>query len=185
MCCAMDVGGRNVVQIVDHLTVDGLGERYRTARDATEARHFQAIWLLAQGRKVSEVAGLLAFVERWVELLVVRYNRDGPDALGDLRRNNGRAASVLTPDLLAALAERVKTPPDDGALWSGPKVARWMADYHKLQHVHPQRGWDALKRIRWSIQVPRPRNPRAATPDEQAAYKKTGRRAGRGEPCSP
>ena len=120
----MGVGGRNMVQIVDHLTVDGLGERYRAARDATEARHFQAIWLLAQGRKVSEVAGLLAFVERWVELLVrpkagqtevVRYNRDGPDALGDLRRNNGRAASVLTPDLLAALAERAKTPPDDGA----------------------------------------------------------------------
>lgn len=111
----MNVGGRDVVQIVDHLTVDGLGGRYRAARDATEARHFQAIWLLAQGRKVSEVAGLLAFVERWVELLVVRYNRDGPDALGDLRRNNGRAASVLTPDLLAALAERVKTPPDDGA----------------------------------------------------------------------
>ena len=183
-----------MVQIVGHLTVDGLGERYRFARDATEARHFQAIWLLAQGRGVSEVAGLLAFVERWVELLVrpkagqtevVRYNREGPDALGDLRRNNGRAANVLTPDLLVALAERVKTPPDDGGMWSGPKVARWMAGHHKLEHVHPQRGWDALKRIRWSIQVPRPRNPKAATPDEQAAYKKTRRRGGRGEPRLP
>ena len=58
-----------------------------------------------------EVAEVLAFVPRWVEQLAQRYNAFGPEALGDRRRRNGKAASLLTPDVLAALAERVMAPP--------------------------------------------------------------------------
>src|ERR687897_264789 len=101
-----------MARIVDHLPVEELEARYRAARDATEARHYQAIWLLAQGRTILEVAEVLAFVPRWVEELAARYNAFGPEALGDRRRRNGRAASLLTEDVLAALAERVRTPPD-------------------------------------------------------------------------
>src|SRR5215217_2589708 len=61
--------------------------------------------------------------------------------------------------------------PDDGGLWSGPKVAAWMAQRLGLERVHPQRGWEALKRIGWSIQAPRPRHPRAATPERRAAFR--------------
>ena len=160
-----------MARIVGHLPVEELGTRCRAARDATEARHLQAIWLLAQGRTILEVAEVLAFVPRWVEELAARYNAFGPEALGDRRRRNGRAASLLTPDLLAALAERVKAPPEDGGLWSGPKVAAWMAARLGLAKVHPQRGWEALKRIGWSIQAPRPRHARAATPEARAAFK--------------
>jgi transposase len=149
----------------------GSEARYRAARDATEARHTQAIWLLAQGRTFVEVAEVLAFAPRWVEELAARYNAFGPEALGDRRRRNGRAASLLTEDVLAALAERVRTPPDDGGLWSGPKVAAWMARRLGLERVHPQRGWEALKRIGWSLQAPRPRHPRAATPERRAAFR--------------
>src|SRR5215207_4718949 len=116
-----------MARIVGHLSVAELEARYRAARDVTAARHTQAIWLLAQGRTVLEVAEILAFVPRWVTQLAARYNASGPAALGDRRRRNGRAASLLTPDLLAALAERVRTPSEDGGLWSGPKVAAWMA----------------------------------------------------------
>jgi transposase len=162
-----------MARIVEHLPVEAMEARYRAARDATEARHFQAIWLLAQGRTVLEVAEVLAFVPRWVEELAARYNAFGPETLGDQRRRNGRTASLLTPELLAALAERLKEPPDDAGLWSGPKVAAWMARHLGLAQVHPQRGWEALKRIGWSIQTPRPRHPRAATPEEREALKKT------------
>jgi transposase len=161
-----------MARIVEHLPVEELGARYRAARDATEARHFQAIWLLAQGRTFLEVAEVLAFVPRWVEELAARYNAFGPDALGDQRRRNGRCASLLTPALLAALAERLKEPPDDGGVWNGPKVAGWMARHLGLAKVHPQRGWEALKRIDWSLQAPRPRHPRAATPEQRAAFKR-------------
>ena len=136
-----------MARIVEHLPVAELEARYRAARDATEARHYQAIWLLAQGRTFLEVAEVLAFVPRWVERLAARYNASGPEALGDRRRRNGQAASLLTEDVLSALAERVRTPPEDGGLWSGPKVAAWMARHLGLERVHPQRGWEALRRI--------------------------------------
>jgi transposase len=160
-----------MARIVGHLPVAELEARYRAARDATEARHFQAIWLLAQGRTFLEVAEVLAFVPRWVEELAARYNALGPEALGDQRRRNGRAATLLTEAVLAALAKRVRTPPEDGGLWSGPKVAAWMARRLGLRRVHPQRGWEALKRIGWSPQAPRPRHARAATPERRAAFK--------------
>jgi transposase len=159
------------MRIIEHLSVADLERRYRAAQDVTEARHTQAIWLLAQGRTVLDVAGVLAFVPRWVEQLAARYNARGPEALGDQRRRNGRAASVLTEAVLAALAERLREPPEDGGQWTGPKVARWMAARLGLAKVHAQRGWEALKRVRWSIQAPRPRHPRSATPEQRAAFK--------------
>ncbi len=168
-----------MARIVGHLPVEELGARYRAARDATEARHFQAIWLLAQGRTFLEAAEVLAFAPRWVEELAARYNAFGPDALGDRRRRNGRTASLLTPALLTALAKRVRRPPDDGGLWTGPKVAAWIARRLGLAKVHPQRGWEALKRIEWSIQAPRPRNPRAATPEQRAVFKRGSARRSR------
>src|SRR3954468_23520956 len=63
----------------------------------------------------------------------------GPEALGDLRRRNGSAPSVLRPELLARLPERLATPPSDGGLWTGPKVAAWMAGELGLAAVLPQR----------------------------------------------
>jgi hypothetical protein len=38
----------------------------------------------------------------------------------------------------------------------------------------PQRGWEALKAINWSVQKPRPRHPKAATPEEREAFKTYG-----------
>jgi hypothetical protein len=160
-----------VAHIVEHLPVEELERLYRAARDVTAARHIQAIWLLAQGRTVLDVASVLAFVPRWVEELAARYNAHGPGAWGDQRRRNGRAASVPTPALLAALSERLRAPPEDGGRWTGPKVAVWMARHLGVERVHPQRGWGALKRVRWSIQAPRPRHPRAATPEPQAEFR--------------
>ena len=54
-----------MARIVEHLPLEELEARYRAARDATEARHFQAIWLLARGRTILEVAAVLAFRAGW------------------------------------------------------------------------------------------------------------------------
>jgi hypothetical protein len=129
-----------MTRIVEHLSVEELERRYRAAREVTEARHTQAIWLLAQGRTVLDVAGVLAFAPRWVEQLAARHDAHGPAVLGDPRRRNGRAASVLTAAVLAALAERLKAPPEDGGRWIGPKVALWMARQLGVERVRPQRG---------------------------------------------
>src|SRR4051812_4331684 len=105
--------------------------------------------------------------------LLARYNAQGPQALGDLRRRNGTSPSVLRPDLLDKLKARLREPPPDGGLWTSPKVAAWMAGELGLAAVLPQRGWEALKAIGWSVQKPRPRHPASATPEEREAFKKS------------
>ena len=112
--------------------------------------------------------------QAWVRLLCKRYNEHGPDSLGDRRQNNGSSPAILTPEALSSLKERLKTPPDDGGLWNGPKVARWLASFHSFETVHNQRGWDALV-DRVFHPEPRPRHPNAAGEDREA-LKKTARR---------
>jgi transposase len=159
-----------------HLSAAELEARYETAADPVSKSHFHAVWLLSLGHKASEVAVLLSFSARWVRLLRKRYNEQGPDSLGDRRQNNGSVPAILTPEALSSLKERLKTPPDDGGLWTGPKVARWLASFHSLKTVHDQRGWDALVAIKYSIQKPRPRHPNAAGEEGREALKKTARR---------
>jgi len=161
--------------IAPHVSMAGLEARYKSASEPVAKSHFHALWLIASGLEADEVAELLAFSTRWVKELVRRYNEGGPDVLGDQRAHNGSAPSILTPEALAALRERIKRPPDDGGLWSGPKVALWLAKFHGLKSVHDQRGWDALIAIEYSIQQPRPRHPEAATKKGRAALKKSSR----------
>lgn len=161
-----------MAHIAAHLSIEDLEQRYRGCEDACSARHYQTIWLLAQGRTVPEVSALTSFAPRWIEELQARYNALGPQALGDLRRHNGATASVLKPELLAELKLRLKEPPPDGGLWSSRKVAEFMAGRLGLAQVASQRGWEALRAIGWSIQAPRPKNPKAATPEEEAEFKK-------------
>src|SRR5215210_3858945 len=166
-----------MAHVADHLSVSALEQQYRSCTDVTAARHLQAIWLLAKGHHLAEVAATVSYARRWVERLLARYNAHGPQALGDLRRRNGTSPSVLKPGLLDKLQDRLREPPPDGGLWTSPKVAAWMACELGRTRVAPQRGWEALKAISWSVQKPRPRHPAAATPEQRETFKKA--RAGR------
>jgi transposase len=162
-----------MVQVADHLSAAELQAGWRGSKDARLARHYQVIWLLVEGHTVAEVARLTGFVRRWIEELVVRYNRFGPSSLGDRRRENGAKPRILTPEILAMLRERVKAPPDDGGVWTAKKVAAFMAAELGLARVAEQRGWEALRAIGWTIQRPRPQHAQAATPEEREAFKKS------------
>src|SRR5215204_3041129 len=167
---------RAMARVADHLSVDDLEARLRSAQDPTATRHVQVIWLLARGHTIADVAAVTSFVPRWIEQRLARYNAHGPEALGDLRRRNGSAPSVLRPELLAWLpgaacdASARRWPVDR------PKVATWMASELGLTRVAPQRGWEALKAMGWSVQKPRPRHPASATPADKAAFEKSGPR---------
>jgi transposase len=163
--------------VAGHLSVAALEERYEACEDVTSSRHFQTIWLLAKGHSTGEVARLTSFGQRWIEQLLERYNALGPSAMGDLRRSNGAPSKVLTPELLERLRARIAEPPPDDGVWTSGKVARWMAGELGLASLAAQRGWEALRAIGWSIQKPRPRNPKAATPEEQDAFKKKSPRS--------
>ena len=161
-----------MARVADHLGLEELQAGYRHSTDATLARHYQVIWLLAQGRSCPEVARLTSLAPRWIERLLARYNAFGPSSLGDRRRGNGAAPTVLTPEVLEKLEARLKAPPDDGGVWTARKAAAFMS-VEQGRDVAEQRGWEALRAIGRTIQRPRPQHARAATPGEQATFKKT------------
>src|SRR3712207_3158599 len=156
-----------MAHVADHLSVSALEQQYRSCTDVTAARHLQTIWLLAKGHEIAEVAATVSYARRWVERLLARYNAQGPQALGDLRRRNGTSPSVLRPDLLGRPRPRLLGPPPDGGLGTTPRVAAWMGGELGLAGVLPQGGGEALKPINGAVQKPRPRHPAAATPEQR------------------
>ncbi len=161
-----------MARVADYLSVVELERRFRACRDPVEVRHVQAIWLLAQGHTVGATSKVTTFGTRWIEQLLERYNASGPAALANGRRHNGLKPSLLTPEVLEVVRLRLAEPPPDGGVWSSRKVADVIAAHLGLERVLPQRGWEALKALGWSLQRPRPKNPKSATADEAQAFKK-------------
>ncbi len=157
--------------LVAHLSTAELGQRYRAAQQPIERSHLQIVWLLSQGRSECEVAAATGYGVRWITEIVRRYNAEGVDGLGDQRARNTGARPLLSQEDEAALREALAEPPTDGGLWSGPKVAAWMTA-RLGRKVWPQRGWDYLQKLGYSSQVPRPRHAKAASAEEQEAFKR-------------
>jgi len=111
--------------IAAHFSVEALRDRYVSSADVMEARHFQTIWLLAKGHGVGEVAGMTSFGPRWIEQLVVRYNSQGPDAPGDLRRRNGSTAREAAQDeVMRHMLRKIPTTivfPAEPGIWRASK----------------------------------------------------------------
>ena len=53
-----------MAKVAEHLSLAELQAGYRTSGDAKLARHYQVIWLLAQGRSCAEVAQLSSLARR-------------------------------------------------------------------------------------------------------------------------
>jgi hypothetical protein len=113
--------------VAGHLSAAELGRRHRAARDRVERGHLQAVWLLVQGRGRGEVARIVGLGGLRVAEVVRRHDEKGPDGLGDRRRGNAGAGPLLGAEDGAALRAAPAEPPSDGGLWTGPKVAAWMA----------------------------------------------------------
>ena len=166
----------SALALVAHLSTAELGQRYRAAWQPIERSHLQIVWLLSQGRSEREVALVTGYGRRWITEIVRRYNTRGPAGLGDRRHQNAGARLLLDEEAKAALKAVLAEPPADGGLWTGPKVAAWMTA-RLGRKVWPQRGWDYLRKLGYSCQMPRPRHAKAASAAEQETFKR-GSRAG-------
>ena len=162
------------LQIAPHLSHDEIARRYRACRDAREKTHWQALWLLTRPEsppspaRVAEVLGLSA---GWVRALLRRWNAEGPAGLVDRRKAANGGKAKLTPEQQAELYQTLQTPPPDGGLWSGPKVAAYARARWGIS-VCKQTGWEWLRGLGFSLQVPRPSHPEAATPAAVRAWKR-------------
>jgi transposase len=156
-----------------HLPTPELSKRARQAPTLVEARRWHLLALVADGKTVKDAAALVGLNVYYARRVVRRYNREGPASLRDRRLEQ---PPPVRPPLLSAeqqqeLAAAVAGPAPSGGLWTGPAVARWIAQKTGREHVAPQRGHDYLRRLGMSPQRPRPRHTNA-DPAEQAAFKK-------------
>jgi transposase len=160
-------------ELAGHLTSDELKARYRSCRDAMEARRWHALWQISLGATITETAALTSLHRNAVRKIVQRSNADGPSAVRDQRSAHPHGRAPYLPkaqqqELDAAL----DGPAPDGGLWTGPKVAAWLAT-KTGRSIHPQLGWVYLRKLGFRLRRPRPRHQDAASADEQAAWKKT------------
>ena len=116
------------ITIEPHLSKEELQTRFREAKDSILAHHYQIIWLLAQGKKTSEVMEITGYSRSWIYELVWGYNSLGPESLGDHRRQNRDHDPLLNDVQQAQLWQVLQQPHPDGGLWNGRKVADWMSE---------------------------------------------------------
>lgn len=159
------------ISIQPHLSIEELEAYYRHAKDPVQRTHYQIIWLLAQGKRTQEVAGVTGYSRSWIYELVWGYNRIGPETLGDHRHQNPGGSEALLNDVQQAyLWQALQSPPVDGGQWNGRKVADWVAQLIG-RPVARQRGWEYLRTMRLRLRVPRPEH-EEADPLEQEEWKK-------------
>ena len=155
-----------------HLPLAELERRYRRARDPVARSHWQIVWQLARGEPTAAVARATGYSPNWVREVARRYREEGPAGLGDRRHGNPGAAPLLDAAGRAQLRRALGGAAPDGGLWSGRKVAAWMAA-RLGRPVAEQRGWEWLRRLGSTPQRPRPRETRADA-EAQAAFKRGG-----------
>ncbi len=160
--------------VAPHLPPEALADRYRHAHRPVERTHWQIVWLVAGGHSIPDVARLVGYTANWVREIVRRYNAEGPAGLIDRRQHNRGHPPLLTRDQQETLRTTLEAPPPDGGLWTGRKVAAWMAE-RLGRPVGEPRGWEAMRALGFTPQRPRPRAT-IADPAAQAAFKKGGSR---------
>jgi transposase len=157
------------IRLEPHLGIAELEQRYHRATEPVERDRWQMLWLLARGYQAKQIAAVTGYCAKWVGLVARQYNAVGP--VGVPKRRPERVGQrLLSPSLEAALRTALGEAAPDGGLWTAPKVAQWMAQ-RLGRSVAPQRGWEALRRLGYTPQRPRPHHQQADAA-AQAAFPK-------------
>jgi len=174
--------------IAPPLSAEEIARRDRVCRTGVEKTHGQILWLLTRTPDpptAAEGAAQVGLTPAWVRTLLKRWNAEGRAGLADRRAAANGGRPKLSAAQPAALFEALQGRPPDGGLWTGPKVAASARDRWGVTVCHPT-GWEWLTRLGFSLPVPRPRTPGAATADEQRGWqRRPGRPEGRAGPREP
>jgi transposase len=171
------------ISVVPHLRPGKIDHRYRSCRDPHEKTRWHVIWLLTRPgppRSAHSVSKLVGLSPAWAAEILKRWNAHGPEGLLDGRRENGNKP-LLTPRQQNALLTALRGRPDDGGVWTGPKVALFVRERWGFT-INPATGWKWLKRLGFTLQVPRPSHPKAVSVAEQREWKKSAEAVCAGPP---
>jgi transposase len=161
------------IALKPHLTTEELFQRYRACRKPNEKARWRALYLISRGMVAAEAARRVGRTSGWATQLTRRYNERGTEAVPD-RQSAAKPGPPPSVDAAtaSALASALRSEAPDGGLWTAPKVAAWIEE-RTGQAVHETTAWRAMRRLGFTLQVPRPRHRRAASGREQARFKKS------------
>lgn len=162
------------MDIVGHLTSAEIQDRYRSCKNVLEKERWHILRLMTREGNPLTAAESALVVGRTpdaVRRIIRRYNKEGPDSLKDRRAGKSGRKSVLSQEQRTQLFADLKKYPQDGGIWTGPKVSSWVEQRTGV-HVSNVTGWQYLRILGFTLQVPRPKHSESATEAAQTVWKK-------------
>ena len=159
------------IQLEPHLTTEELRTPYRSCQKPQDKVRWHALHLISKGLVAANAARRVGPASSWIISLARRYNRDGAASIARKRSTKPSHRAKVGQKLGKELDTALRAPAPDGGLWTAPKVATWITE-KSGQDVHQTTAWRAMRRLGFSLQVPRPANNRRASIEEQAGFKK-------------
>jgi transposase len=139
--------------------------RSTSASTAIERRRWQVLGLLTDSAPLAEIVAATGYRPRTIRQIAQRYRERGSAGLADGWQRSVGAAPLLAEEQQRDLCQALQKPAPDGGVWTGPKVARWIAA-RTGKRVHRQRGWEYLRRLGESAVPASSGQPAAHTPDD-------------------
>jgi transposase len=151
-----------------------LKDKSRKSTDSVEARRWHLLWKVSLGWTIKHSAVAVGLSYPYAKSLIKRYNELGEAGVKNQNKKpkthpRGKK-SLLSEQQLQKLIQQIQQKPPDGGIWTGTKVARWIEKETKIAKVWNQRGWDYLKKCKYSWQSPRPKHKKGKF-EEQAQFK--------------
>jgi transposase len=148
---------------------DRLAAQYRAEKTGAKRTRLHALWLIRQGKTMSETARLVGAHERTVQAWMDWYRAGGvAEVLAHTQGGHAGAGRRLSPAQEHALLTKAKAGEirtiADGVAWAWT-YCQVRYSYWGMRHV--------FARLKLRLKVPRPRNPKA-TAEMQEAWKKGG-----------
>ena len=154
--------------LVPHCTSKELEQAYRQAERPVERSRWHVLWLKSKGKTILELMDVTGFSRPTISTLIRRYNAEGVDAVLDRRQFNGSAPALNEAQQETTFLALRDTLPESG-LWTSAKVRSYIQEAFSIE-VTDVCAWGYLRRLGFSVQMPRPKNAKAATPEEQGAF---------------
>ena len=147
--------------LAQYYSSEELKKKYLKSKDLVESRRWHLLWKISLGWTIKNSAIAVGLNYDYAQEIVRNYNKSGAKALKNGHKNPKKRSRGKKPLLSKEQIEKLKQEleslpsPEDG-IWTGPKVARWIEKETGREKVWNQRGWDYLKKCRYSWQSPRP-----------------------------
>ncbi|NJL51489.1 MAG: helix-turn-helix domain-containing protein [Hydrococcus sp. SU_1_0] len=116
--------------LVPHYSSKELKQKYLRSQNSVESRRWHLLWKISLGWSIKNSAIAIGINYDYGKEIVKRYNNTGEEGIKNQknkkRKQSGGRKSLLTKQQLEKLKKELELKPDDGGIWTGTKVARWI-----------------------------------------------------------